>query len=66
MYGNLRLENVMIKLDLMARNSKVKEIKFLNFGICIAIEDSENIHIPDQIDHLPPDMLRHLMKIKRF
>ena len=31
-----------------------------------SIEDSEKIHIPDQIEHFPPDFLMHLIESKRF
>lgn len=32
----------------------------------IKIEVSDQIMIPDQIDHLPPGMLAYLMKTNRF
>lgn len=38
----------------------------MNFGHLIEIEQADKITIPDQVDHLPPDMTAHLMKIKRF
>lgn len=66
LYGNLRLENIMIVLDTNAKMIKVKYVKFLNLSICHRIAESENITIPDKIDHIPPFMLRHLLKIKRF
>ena len=46
--------------------AKIESIKFLNFGHIIEIEQSDQIKIPDRIDHLPPEMLKYLMKIGRF
>lgn len=64
MYGNLRTENIVIKLS--RDNKKIEGVKFLNFGHLIEIEEADRIAIPDQVDHLPPDMTSHLLKIKRF
>lgn len=64
MYGNLRAENVIIKLS--RDNKKIEGVKFVNFGHIIEIEEADKITIPDQLDHLPPDMTSHLLKIKRF
>ena len=64
MYGNLRAENIMIKFDLA--KSKIEQIKFLSFGSIVQIEEADSILIPDQIEHLPPAMLLHLLNIKRF
>lgn len=64
MYGNLRTENVIVKLSRDMK--KIEDVKFINFGYLIEIEDSDRIRIPDQIDHLPPDMSSYLLKIKRF
>lgn len=64
MYGNLRTENIIIK---MSRDNKHFDgVKFVNFGPLIEIEEADRIAIPDQVDHLPPDMTSHLLKIKRF
>lgn len=59
MYGNLRTENILIKLS--PNKKQIKNVKFLQFGHLIKIEDAENICIPDQIDHLPPDMTSYLL-----
>lgn len=64
MYGNLRTENVIVKLS--RDKKKIEDVKFINFGNLIEIEDADRIQIPDQIDHLPPDMTSYLLKIKRF
>lgn len=64
MYGNLRTENIVIKLS--RDKKKIEGVKFLNFGHLVEIEQADKISIPDQVDHLPPDMTSHLMKIKRF
>lgn len=64
MYGNVRTENIMIKLDLA--KTKIESIKFLSFGHIVQIEEADSILIPEQIEHLPPAMLSYLMNIKRF
>lgn len=61
MYGNLRIENIIIKLD--RSKKKILSVKFLGFGSLINIEDSDSIRIPDRIDHLPPDMTSYLVEI---
>lgn len=63
-YGNLRIENIIIKLNHTA--TKILSVKFLGFGSIIKIEDSDQILVPARIDHLPPDMTSHLVNIKRF
>ena len=62
-YGNLRTENTLIKLD---KHSKIDSVKFLNLGTLKEIEQADHIAIPDQIDHLPPDMTIYMQSIKRF
>lgn len=64
MYGNLRTENVIVKVSRDMK--KMEDFKFINFGNLIEIEDADRIQIPDQIDHLPPDMTSYLLKMKRF
>lgn len=64
MYGNLRPENIMIKLN--PQETKIEVIKFISFRYMCDIEDADNIVIPDQIEHLPPDMLSHLSSVSRF
>lgn len=44
-YGNLRIENILVKLD--TAKTKVEGIKFLNVGNVIEIESAQNIVIPD-------------------
>lgn len=44
-YGNLRIENILVKLD--TAKTKVEGIKFLNVGHVIEIESAQNIVIPD-------------------
>ena len=62
MYGNLRIENIIIKLDLSKKN--ILAVKFIGFGSLTNIEDSDEINIPDRIDHLPPGITKYL--IQRF
>ena len=64
MYGNLRCENVIIKLDKGMKS--IISVKFLSFGTLTNIEDADKISLPDQIEHLPPDMTSWLVKIQRF
>ena len=64
MYGNLRTENIIIKLDRMGKN--ILQVKFLGFGSLVSIEESDLIRIPDRIDHLPPDMTSYLVDTQRF
>lgn len=54
MYGNLRTENIIIKIN--PKKKVIENTKFINFGCLVDIEQADNILIPDQIDHLPPDM----------
>lgn len=58
MYGNLRTENIIIKMS--RDNKKIEGVKFINFGHLIEIEEADAIAIPDQVDHLPPDMTSYL------
>lgn len=62
-YGNLRTENTLIKLS---KDRTIECVKFLNFEVLKEIESADDIAIPDQIDHLPPDMTNHLLVNKRF
>lgn len=63
-YGNLRMENIIIKLD--RKNEKIERIRFLGFGSLTTIENSEFMNIPEQLEHLPPDMTSHLLTLHRF
>ena len=64
MYGNLRVENILLKLN--SNQTKIEDIKFLNFSSLATIDNSEQMHIPDQIDHLPPDFLTNLIQSMKF
>lgn len=64
LYGNLRAENTLLKLD--EEMTKIEYVKFLGFGSLVAIEDSEEIIVPDQIEHLPPDLLMHWTSMMKF
>ena len=64
LYGNLRAENMVLKMN--PCKSKIFDIKFLNFGSLSSIEDSEIMNIPDQIEHMPPDLIQHLIESMRF
>ena len=41
-------------------------MKYIGFGHLINVEDAENICIPDQIEHLPPDMNTLLLMNQKF
>lgn len=62
-YGNLRTENVLIKLG---KDDDIESVKFINFHTLKEIETADHIAIPDQIDHLPPDMTQYMLEMKRF
>lgn len=64
MFGNVRTENILFKLSIDGQ--RIEGYKFMSFGPVIEIEDAENINIPDQVEHLPPDMLTHLKIMNRF
>lgn len=61
MHGNLRAENVILTLD--QANTTIKKVRFLGFDCMTMIEDAEDMQIPDQIDHLPPDMISYFLKM---
>lgn len=63
-YGNLRAENIILKMSLDKKN--IDQVKFLNFGHLIQIDDAEKFRIPDQVDHLPPDMNSLLLEMQKF
>lgn len=64
MFGGLRIENIIIKLDI--RKQKILSVKFIGLSSLINIEDSDKILYPDCIEHLPPDMTNYLLEIQRF
>lgn len=63
-FANIRLENIIIKYN--SARTEIENIRFLNFGHLIPVEESENLNIPDQFDHLPPNMLKYLQEQKSF
>ena len=63
-YGNLRIENLLIKMS--KDQTKIKAVKFLHFGHLVRLEEVENIFIPECIEHLPPDLISHLLRCKKF
>lgn len=63
-YGNITAENVLIKFD--KDQKKIEQIKFINFGAVIKLENATQMLIPDQVDHFPPDVLRHFMEMHKF
>ena len=64
MYGSLRIENIIIKLDVRKQN--ILSVKFIGLSSLNNIEDSDKILFPDCIEHLPPDMTIYLLEIQRF
>ena len=44
-YGNLRLENIVLKLD--RKHENIERIRFLGFGSLSTIENSEFMNIPE-------------------
>ena len=64
MYGNLRTENLMIKL--CPNHENIEDIKFLSFCNMVKFDQADQINIPERIEHLPPELLKHLMNIERF
>ena len=64
LYGNLRTDNIILILD--TKQTNIIDVRFLGFGNITYIEDSEEIHIPEQIEHLPPLMTSYLLKCQRF
>lgn len=64
MFGSLKVENIIIKLDLRKQN--ILSVKFIGLGSIVNIEDSDQILFPDCIEHLPPDMTNYLLEIQRF
>lgn len=65
-YGNLRLETVLIKFDQSSKDKVINRIGFIGFGSLASIEDSEHIILPDKVEHLPPDMTKYLQIQNRF
>ena len=64
MYACLRPENILIKFN--KSKTEIEHVKFLNFGHLIAFEGAGELMIPERIEHLPPNMLKCLLKNKKF
>lgn len=64
MYGNLRTENLILKLDPLSEN--IEDVKFLSFGNIFKIDSADQMVIPERIEHLPPELLKHLLNTERF
>lgn len=54
-YGNVRAENILIRFDKEQMN--IENVKFINFGSFVALENANQMVIPDEVDHMPPDVL---------
>lgn len=44
-YGNLRAENIIIQLN--RAGNKIEQVKFINFGSAIKMENAANIVMPE-------------------
>ena len=44
-YGNLRLENILVKLN--QKHTKIEHIAFIGFGSVVSIQQSNQIVIPE-------------------
>ena len=64
MYGNLRTENMIIQLD--HNEKEIEDVKFLNFGNMVKFAEGDYMTIPERIEHLPPEFLKHLLNMDRF
>lgn len=64
MYGNLRAENVLIRLD--DDKKEISQIRFTDFGSTAKMERASEMIVPDKIEHCPPDLLKNLMEIEKF
>lgn len=63
-YGNITAESILIKFD--EDQKKIEQIKFINFGAVIKLENATQMLIADKVDHFPPDVLRHFMEMRKF
>lgn len=55
---------MMVQFD--ARRQNIDNLKFINFGSTVKMENAANIIMPEQIDHFPPELLSHYIDMKRF
>lgn len=62
-YGNLRTENTLIKLS---KENTIEGVKFLRGSMVREIDLVKLISLPEQMEHLPPDMITYLLLLKRF
>lgn len=60
MYGNLRLENIIVMLDRSKR--LILKIGFIGFEYLTRCDDPKCLRVPDRIDHLPPDVTSFMLK----
>lgn len=63
-YGNLRPENVMIRVD--DQQKEIQSVKFLNFGSVTRIDRAADLMVPDRVEHCPPDLLKALIDLEKF
>lgn len=63
-HGNIRPENIMIKLD--KDQTKIEQIKFINLGSLTKLSQADQMIIPDRIDHFPPEILNHFLSTHKF
>lgn len=64
MYGNLRAENIMIRMD--EEQKEIQQVKFIDFGSTAKMERAAEMLVPEKIEHCPPDLLKHLIDIEKF
>lgn len=53
-------------LNLKPNMKEIEGIRFLNFSNIIKFDEIDDICIPQRIEHMPPDVLRHLLISERF
>ena len=63
-YGNVRLENIFVKFD--DKKTRILDVKFVNLGTSNKFEDIQEMLIPEQIDHMPPDILEQFLQFGIF
>lgn len=63
-YGNVRAENILIKFD--KDQKSIEQVKFINFGSLISIDNASQMIIADRVDHFPPDVLKHFLEMQKF
>jgi len=63
-YGNLKAENIMIKLN--KDKTQIQNVKFIDFGTVVNIDNTSEMLMPVQVDHFPPELLKYYIKTKKF